>query len=340
MGFSLKSKTTQVDICSTGASIQRLFLVDAHGHLDDVVLGFDHEDDYRTKNAPYFGCIVGRVANRIAGGTFTLEDGRTCTLPQNNGPNCLHGGIEGFNVKQWKLVDQGEDDDGQFCVLQLFSPDHDNGFPGAVTATVRYSLSYDGSKLRVEMKATIEGSETPINMAQHSYFNFGGHACGSSILDHDLILEADHYTPVDAVQIPTGEIRPVEKDSVMDFRESRPIGSRINDIEGGYDHNYVLRKDPNENATLSLAATVVHATSGRGMRLYTTAPGVQLYTGNFLDGSLEGKSEVRYQKHGGLCLETQGFPDSVHHKHFPTIILRPGEEYCHIMEYEFFTFSN
>lgn len=342
----------EVSILQTGAVIQKLILpadLDPQGKQVDVALGFDEQEPYQDGTSPYFGALVGRVANRIANAQFELN-GKTYKLAANNGPNCLHGGIIGFSRVTWEVSDQGNNDHGQFVELQYHSPDGDEGFPGAVAATVIYTLT-GGNALKVEMKATTD-APTPINLAQHTYFNLGGHSSGD-ILNHTLELVAQYYTPVNDVQIPTGEILPVENSPMDFFSEGIPrrVGERIQEVPGdepkGYDHNFVLfglgpdAKDKVKHGMAykepKLAATLIDPGSGRGMRLYTTAPGLQFYSGNFLDGTISGKEGVAYQRHAGLCLETQGWPDAIHQKNFPDIVIQPGEEYRHVVEYEFYS---
>jgi aldose 1-epimerase len=341
----------EVHILQTGAVIQRLILPadlgNPNGKQVDVALGFDEEEPYQDGTSPYFGALVGRVANRIANAEFNL-DGKTYKLAANNGPNCLHGGIIGFSRVQWKVSEQGTNDHGQFVELTYHSPDKDEGFPGAVDATVVYTLT-GGNVLKVEMIATTDAA-TPINLAQHTYFNLAGHNSGD-ILNHTLELVAEHWTPVNDVQIPTGEVASV-KDTPMDFTEKpRRVGDRVQDVPGdepkGYDHNYVLfglGPDAAEKVKHGmaykepkLAATLIDPGSGRGMRLYTTAPGVQFYSGNFLDGTVVGKEQVAYKRHAGLCLETQGWPDAINQKNFPSVVIQPGEKYRHVVEYEFYS---
>jgi aldose 1-epimerase len=340
----------EVHILQIGAVIQRLILptdLDPNGKQVDVTLGFDEEEPYQDGTSPYFGALVGRVANRIANAQFNLN-GKTYKLAANNGPNCLHGGIIGFSRVIWKVSDQGKNDHGQFVELKYHSKDGDEGFPGAVDTTVVYTLT-GGNVLKVEMKATTD-APTPINLAQHTYFNLAGHQSGD-ILNHTLELIAQHWTPVDDVQIPTGEILPV-KDTPMDFTSTETVGKRIKDVPGdepkGYDHNFVLfglgpdakgKVDKHGMASkeAKLAATLIDPGSGRGMRLYTTAPGVQFYSGNFLDGSIVGKDQMKYQRHAGLCLETQGWPDAINQEKFPSVVIEPGVEYRHVVEYEFFS---
>ncbi|KAK2076233.1 hypothetical protein QBZ16_001165 [Prototheca wickerhamii] len=334
------ARGTRVEILPLGAIIQRLWVADRDGKLDDVVLGFDTETPYKDGSSPYFGAVVGRVANRIANGTFEL-DGVTYKLHTNNGPNTLHGGLVGFDKREFRVKSQ---EPGSSVELQYVSPNGEEEFPGSVTVDVRYELT-DDNRLRVLMRAVAD-RPTPINLAQHTYWNLAGHDKGGDVLDHLLVIHGEHYTPVNEVQIPTGEIAPV-KGTPFDFTTEHAIGDRINDVPGGYDHNYVLfglgpeaREKVKHGAAFTTpkeAILLEHKASGRGLKVSTTAPGVQFYSGNFLDGTLVGKGGARYAKHGGLALETQGFPDAINQPSFPSIVLRPGEEYVHELVYEFFT---
>jgi aldose 1-epimerase len=320
---------TEVRTMSYGATIVSLRVPDRTGQLGDVVLGFDTFDEYVTKKPPYFGVIVGRYGNRIAKGRFTL-DGKTYQLATNNGPNHLHGGVKGFD----KLVWHGEtfERDGNVGVAYtVTSPDGDEGYPGTLNARVTYTLSA-ANELTVEYDATADKA-TPINLTQHSYFNLAGEGSGD-ILGHVLTIEADRYTPVDSTLIPTGELAPVDG-TPFDFRKPTAIGARIDadhqqiQYGKGYDHNWVL----NPSTSSGQVAAVVHAArladpkSGRTLDVSTTEPGMQFYAGNFLDGTITGKSGHVYQHRGGLCLETQHFPDSPNHANFPSAILRPGQRY-------------
>jgi aldose 1-epimerase len=298
--------------------ITELWVPDRNKKLGDIVLGFDNLESY-LKGHPYFGCTVGRYANRIAKGRFTL-DGREYTLATNNGPNHLHGGLKGFDKKVWK-AEPVEVKGGVAVRFTLTSPDGDEGYPGTLSATIVYTLT-DKNELRIDYTATTDKA-TPVNLTNHSYFNLAG---DGDILGHVVLLNADRYTPVDGTLIPTGELAKV-KGTVMDFTQPMPIGSRIGQLTNdprGYDHNYVLNSG---GKRLALAARVTEPKTGRVMEISTTEPGIQFYTGNFLDGTLKGKRGTVYQKHFGFCLETDHFPDSPNQPKFPSVILRPGKTY-------------
>ncbi len=313
----------EVAIMTYGAAIVALRVPDRTGQVDDVVLGFDTLEGYLGDN-PYFGSVVGRYGNRIAGGTFKL-DGETYVLARNNGANHLHGGVVGFDKVIWDASPVA-DDRGPSVQFSYVSQDGEEGYPGTLAVTVTYTLAA-GNELIVDYEATTTHA-TPVNLTQHAYFNLGGEGSGD-ILDHELSLNASHYTPVDSTLIPNGEVAAVVG-TPFDFK-TRParIGARISDehpqltIGGGYDHNFVL--DSGEDS-LALAARAYHPASGRTLEVYTTEPGVQLYTGNFLD-ALPGKGSHVYGRHAGFCLETQHFPDSPNQPDFPSTILRPGERY-------------
>jgi aldose 1-epimerase len=319
---------TKAKIMTYGAILTELHVPDRDGKLADVVLGFDNLKDYLAGH-PYFGATVGRVANRIAKGEFTLG-GKTYKLAVNNGPNSLHGGKKGFDKVVWE-AEPVTVPDAAAVKFTYVSKDGEEGYPGNLTATVVYTLT-NNNALRLDYTAKTDKA-TPVNLTNHSYFNLAGPKSGD-ILGHELTLNADRYTPADDTLIPTGEIKPV-KDTPLDFTKPRKIGERIEQIKAdpvGYDHNYVLNSGGKE---LALAATVREPKSGRVMEMYTTEPGVQFYTGNFLDGKQTGKDGVVYKKHGGFCLEAQHFPDSVHHDNFPSMILKPGETYKQTTIYKF-----
>jgi aldose 1-epimerase len=321
----------EVRVIDYGGIITSLRVPDKSGRLADVVLGFDKLDGYLDKS-PYFGAIVGRYANRIANGKFKLN-GVDYTLAKNNGPNSLHGGLRGFDKVVWH-AEPFQSSRGQGLVFTYTSKDGEEGYPGNLKTKVTYTLT-NNNELVFDFEARTDKA-TPINLTQHSYFNLAGDGSGD-VLKHELMLNADRFTAVDKTLIPTGKLVTV-KGTPLDFRHPTTIGARINDkyeqlvIGGGYDHNFVLNKKGNE---LSLAARVREPRSGRIMEVYTTEPGMQLYTGNFLDGSIVGKEGHAYQKREGLCLETQHFPDSPNHPSFPSTILKPGQIYRSRTVYKF-----
>jgi aldose 1-epimerase len=314
----------EIKVVSYGGTILSLTTPDRTGAKDDIVLGFDEVPTYFDKS-PYFGCLIGRYCNRIAKGKFTL-DGHAYTLATNNGPNHLHGGTKGWDKVVW-TPDPFQDARGVGVKLSYTSVDGDEGYPGTVKADVTYTLT-DNNDFVVEYHATTD-KPTIINLTQHSYFNLAG-AKANDILGHQLMINADRYTPVDATLIPTGEVAPVEG-TPFDFRTPTTIGARINDANEqltrgqGYDHNYVVKRDGGSG--LVLAARVVEPQTGRTMEITTTEPGIQFYSGNFLDGTLTGKGGRVYGRRSGFCLETQHYPDSPNHPAFPTTTLRPGEDY-------------
>lgn len=325
-----------VEITNYGGTVVRVLAPDRHGRLADVVLGFGSVEPYLAQS-PYFGCIVGRVGNRIAHGRFTL-DGQTYQLATNNSPAgipChLHGGKVGFDKRLWSAEPTLRD--GQPALrLTLTSPDGEEGYPGTLQAEVVYSLTPDRG-LRIDYGATTDRA-TPVNLTNHSYFNLRGEGDGT-ILDHELMIVADRYIPVTPGLIPIGQPAPLAG-TPLDFRQPRAIGARIDATDEqltrahGYDHTYVLagamRPDP------VLAARVLEPVSGRVLEVFTTEPGVQLYTGNFLDGTLTGKAGRPYPMRSGFCLETQHFPDSVNQPAFPSTILRPGQTYRSTTVYRF-----
>jgi aldose 1-epimerase len=320
-------------VATYGGIVTELHVPDRNGKLGDVVLGFDNLEAY-LKGHPYFGCITGRVANRIANGKFTL-DGREYTLAVNNGPNHLHGGIKGFDKAVWaaRILPNSETRPG--VELTYTSPDGEEGYPGNLKVTVRYILTPNNA-LRIEYEATTD-KPTIVNLTNHSYFNLAGKG---DVLEHELRLFASRYTPTDSNLIPTGELKPVAG-TPMDFTTPAKIGARIAQTGGdptGYDHNYVIDQQAGSGANRpARAAEVYEPTTGRVLSMRTTEPGVQLYTGNFLDGSLTGKGGVVYGKHAGFCLEAQKFPNAVNTPGFPSVVLRPGETYRQITVYAFST---
>ena len=317
-------KGVEMTVLTYGGAITSLRTPDRTGAFDDIVLGFDDLPGYLQTGNPFFGCLIGRYGNRIAKGRFSL-DGTTYTLATNNGPNHLHGGLKGWDKVVWS-ADPFHNASGVGVTLRYTSADGEEGYPGTVKAEVTYTLN-DRNELIVDYAATTD-RPTVINLTQHSYFNLAG-AKADDILGHELHLNADRYTPVDATLIPTGQIAPVEG-TPLDFRTPTPIGARINDGHEqmtfglGYDHNFVLNR---QGGGLSLAARVVEPQSGRTMEITTTEPGIQFYSGNFLDGTLTGKGGRVYKHRSGFCLETQHYPDSPNHANFPSTVLRPGEQY-------------
>ena len=324
--YTMKNENGMVvKITNYGGIVTELWVPDKGGVLGDVVLGFNNLTDYMGDH-PYFGCIVGRYANRIAGGKFKL-DGKEYTLAKNNGNNHLHGGMKGFDKVLWKSSKQSGRD-SVAVRLQYESNDGEEGYPGKLSVSVTYALN-NKNELRIHYEATTS-KPTVVNLTHHGYFNLAGAGSGD-VLKHELMINAQQYAVVNEELIPTGELRSVEG-TPMDFRSPCPIGKRIEMVEGGYDHNYILNR---EDVSLTLAARVTEPVSKRVMEVWTTEPGIQLYTGNFLDGSLKGKGGKVYGKHSGFCLETQHFPDSPNQPDFPSVILRPGETYMQLTVYKF-----
>ncbi len=315
----------RVRLINYGAITVSVEVPDRQGNLADVTLGYDTLEGWLA-NAPHFGATIGRYANRIAKGKFAL-DGNAYTLATNNGPNHLHGGIKGFDKALWD-AEPVQTPSSVAVKFTYRSKDGEEGYPGNLDVTALYSLT-DDSEFKAEFSATTD-KPTVVNLAHHSYWNLAGPASGD-VLGHQLMLSADKYTPVDAGLIPTGELRPVEG-TPMDFREPTAIGARIAQVEGGYDHNFVLR---GQEGRVTLAARAVEPTTGRVLEIYTDQPGIQFYSGNFLDGTVTGKGGVVYRRHFGFCLETQHYPDSPNHDDFPSVVLRPGETYKHTMIHKF-----
>lgn len=315
-------------ICNYGGLVISLKVPDRNGNFGDVVLGYDNLADY-IKDSPYFGALIGRYGNRIAKGHFTL-DGKTYTLAVNNGVNALHGGLKGFDKVVWH-VDSAT---GNTLALSYVSKDGEEGYPGTLTVKAVYQITPDNS-LRLDYTATTD-KDTVVNLTQHSYFNLAGHG---DILGHQVYIPADRYTPVDSTLIPTGELAPVEG-TPFDFRKPTAIGARINaDNEqlkfgGGYDHNWVINKKAGE---LGLMARVHEPTTGRIMEVYSTEPGLQFYSGNFLDGTLTGKGGWVYQHRNAFAMEPQHFPDSPNQPNFPSVVLHPGDTYHNTIIYHFTT---
>jgi len=317
----------EVQLTNYGGIITSIKTPDRAGRFADIVLGYDSLAGY-LRASPYFGAIVGRYANRIARGRFTL-DGTTYTLAVNNGPNSLHGGRRGFDKVVW-TAQSFENQAGQGVTLDYTSPDGEEGYPGTLRARVTYTLTPD-DRLIVDYQATTDKA-TPVNLSQHTYWNLVGNA-SRDILSHVLTINADAITPVDSTLIPTGEITPVTG-TPFDFRTPTAIGARIDQRQNtqlrfgnGYDHNFVLNRGTAVADALTFAAIVVEPTTGRTLEIYTTEPGIQFYSGNFLDGSITGKGGSVYKFRYGLALETQHYPDSPNHPNFPSTILRPGQQY-------------
>jgi aldose 1-epimerase len=309
-----------VKIMTRGATITEIKTPDKAGKLSNVTLGFDTFKDYLNPQNPYFGAIVGRVGNRIAKGKFTVN-GNTYSLATNNGLNHLHGGIKGFDKVIWN-ADVIPSSEGASVKFSYLSKDGEEGYPGNCNVTVTYTLTTTNS-LVISYDVNVD-KDCPVNVTNHTYFNLSGAEHGS-ILNHAIQINADNFTPVDDTLIPTGEIKSV-KSTPMDFTSSHNIGDNLKAVGGnpvGYDHNYVL----NKQTSFSLAATVHDPVSGRTMEVYTTEPGVQFYTGNFLDGTLTGKNGVVYKQYAAFCLETQHFPDTVNQPNFPTNVLKAGQNY-------------
>jgi len=331
--YVLTNKTgAEACITNYGGAVVSLKVPDRNGKLADVVLGYDDADGY-VNDKSYFGALVGRYGNRIAHAQFVL-DGKTYTLAKNNGENTLHGGVKGFNKALWtaKILPAK---DGQSLELSYLSKDGEEGFPGNLKVSVIYTLT-DTNVLRIVYSATTD-KKTVLNLTSHGYFNLAGQGSGD-ILGHLLTIQADKFTPVDAALIPTGELRDVAG-TPFDFRKPTAIGVRIDQddeqlkLGGGYDHNYVLRRSAGVGE--SLAARVVEPGSGRALEVWTTEPGVQFYTGNFLDGKTPGKGGVPYPRRNAFCLETQHYPDSPNQPKFPSVVLNPGERYHTITTYKF-----
>lgn len=319
--FTLKNnKGMEVQLTNYGASIVSLKVPDKQGVVEDVVLGYDNIQGY-VNGKSYFGCVAGRYANRIAQAKFSL-DGKTYSLAANNGVNSLHGGVKGFDKQVWDAVQ-----DGNSVTFTYVSADGEEGYPGKLTVTLTYRLDSNENKLQLQYGATTDQA-TVLNLANHSYFNLEGQGKGS-ILDHEIMINAMAITPVDSTLIPTGDLKKVAG-TAFDFTQPAKIGARINDTADvqiryglGYDHNFVLAPS---NGALRLAARVVAPISGRTMEVLTTEPGIQFYTGNFLNGSEKGKGSV-YGHRSGFCLETQHFPDSPNQPAFPSTVLKPGEAF-------------
>jgi aldose 1-epimerase len=333
--FTLTSSSgIAITVLSFGGAIQTILMPDRAGALADVTLGYDTLAEYE-RDKSYLGSLVGRYANRIRAGRFSL-DGREYTLAQNAGGNHLHGGGRGFNKAVWK-IEPFEDGADVGVVLEHVSPDGDENYPGTLRVQVSYRLTAR-AELQIDFFATTDAA-TPVNLTQHAYFNLAGTGLGD-ILGHQLELNASRFTPVDATLIPTGELRNV-RETPFDFSTAEAIGARIEAgdeqlrLAGGYDHNFVL--DRQGAGELALAARLTEPVSGRGIDIHTTEPGIQFYTGNFLDGTVAGKGGIPHRYRSGLALETQHFPNSPNEPSFPSTILRPGAEHRSRTVYHFVT---
>ncbi|MFJ3104873.1 aldose epimerase family protein [Streptomyces sp. NPDC086835] len=322
--WTLENDGIRLRVLSYGGIVQGLEVPDRRGRWANVSLGFDNLDDYVAKS-PYFGAVIGRYGNRIAGGRFTL-DGTTYRLPANDGPNSLHGGDQGFDKRVWDVEPFRRGTDTGLT-LRRVSPDGEMGYPGTLTVRVDYTLTARG-EFRVDYEATTDRA-TVVNLTNHTYFNLAGEGSGT-VHDHRLRIDASRYTPVDATLIPTGDLARVAR-TPFDFRLGKPIGEDLRQgheqilLGQGYDHNFVLDKGITGHP--QKAVTVTEPTSGRVMTIATTEPGLQFYSGNFLDGTLKGTSGRVYRQGDGFCLETQHFPDSPNRPGFPTTVLRPGRTY-------------
>lgn len=326
--FTLRNgKGAEAQIMNYGGIVTALKVADKNGKFTDVVLGYDNLEGY-LKSTPYFGALIGRYGNRIAHGKFTLN-GKQYTLAQNNDENSLHGGVKGFDKVVWGVAKATDNS----LELHYLSKNGEEGYPGNLSVAAVYTLTDDNS-LRVDFTATTD-ADTVVNLTHHSYFNFAGKG---DVLDHVVTINADKFTPVDGGLIPTGELRPV-KGTPFDFTIPTTVGARINGddeqlkLGKGYDHNWVLNQSA--PGVLTKAATVSEASSGRVMEVWTTEPGMQFYSGNFLDGTITGKGGWTYQFRNGFCMEPQHFPDSPNHPSFPSTTLKPGETYHNTIIYKF-----
>lgn len=317
------AKGQQVQISNYGGTVTHWIVPDKNGNKNSIVLGYDSLSGYLA-HPPYFGATIGRYGNRIGDAKFTL-DGKTYKLAANNGKNSLHGGLKGFDKQVWDA--SVENDSVPSLTLKYLSKDGEEGFPGNLSVTVQYTLT-DDDELKLEYTATTDKA-TPINLTNHSYFNLTGDA-DNTILDEKLQINADNYTPVDTSLITTGEIKPV-KGTPFDFTTPTKIGARIDQVKGGYDHNFVLNS---KGGTMAEAAILQDSISGRKLEVFTDQPGLQFYTGNFLDGTLKNYDGKPIQQHAALCMETQHFPDSPNKPQFPSCILKPGETYHTVTMYK------
>lgn len=329
--FLKNNNGIEMAVTNYGAKVVSLAVPDRNGEFADIVLGFDNLEDYLSTSEKYFGSVIGRYGNRIAGGKFTLN-GKEHTLVTNNGPNHLHGGNKGFESVVWDVTQP----DDQRLEFHYLSKDGEEGYPGNLDVKMVYELT-DDNEFKITYEAETDDT-TILNLTHHSFFNLHG-AGGGVVNDHVLMINASRYTPVDSTLIPTGELAAVSG-TPMDFQQPTEIGSRIEEdfqqleFGNGYDHNYVLNRGEGTDS-LILAASILEPQSGRYMEVYTTEPGIQFYGGNFLDGSVSGKGGKPYDFRTAFCLETQHFPDSPNQENFPTVVLNPGETYHHTCVYKF-----
>jgi len=310
------AKGTEVKITNYGGIVTSFVTADKAGNKSSIVIGFDSLSGYLAK-PPYFGALIGRYGNRIGDAKFTL-DGKEYKLAANNGKNALHGGLKGFDKVVWNATTVS--DTIPSLTLTYLSKDGEEGYPGNLKVIVQYTLTED-NELKIEYNATTDKA-TPVNLTNHSYFNLTGDV-NNTILNHSLMIDADNYTPVDTSLIPTGEIKPV-KGTPFDFTTAKPIGRDIDSVPGGYDHNWVLNS---KDGSLQKVAVLSDSVSGRSLEVYTTEPGLQFYTGNFLDGKFINRDGKAINLHTALCMETQHFPDSPNKPNFPSTILQPGQQY-------------
>jgi aldose 1-epimerase len=312
----VNNKGTEVKISNYGGTITSFITAGKNNNRSNIVVGFDSLKSY-LQNPPYFGALIGRYGNRIGNAKFTLE-GKTYQLAANNGKNHLHGGVKGFDKVVWDA--SAVDDSVPSVTLKYLSKDGEEGYPGNLKVTVQYTLT-DNDELKIDYNAETDKA-TPVNLTNHSYFNLSGDV-SNTILDHTLMINADNYTPVDSTLIPTGEIKPV-KGTPFDFTSPKKIGKDIDLVKGGYDHNWVLNR---KDSSLQKVAILSDSASGKTLEVYTTEPGLQFYTGNFLDGKFINRDRKPIRQHTALCMETQHFPDSPNKPNFPTTILKPGQKY-------------
>jgi aldose 1-epimerase len=330
----INDRGVRATIITYGAALQSLLVPDRHEEFEDVTLGYPTMQGYLAKGE-FFGATVGRVANRIAGGRFTL-DGKVYQTPLNDGPNALHGGTQGFDKVNWRVVDVKEGQNSSSVTMRYVSPHLDQGYPGALTVTATYTLD-ETNTLTVDYRATTD-RPTVVNISNHAYWNLAGEGSAEGAMGHLLTIPADHFTPVDATLIPTGEIRPVAG-TIFDFRRPTPIGARVRNADPqilvgkGYDHNWVVARDHAPN--LRLLARVEEPESGRVMHVLSNQPAIQFYSGNFLDATIVGKSGKLYRQGDAIVLEPQMFPDTPNRPEFGSVRLNPGQTYRNTIKFRF-----